>query len=327
VKRPAFVPRLARCIACVMVALLVCKTSAATVAQGPAAPEITHLRIGTPGGDSQAESWYAEDQGFFQKYGLDADVEAMRGSGSGVTAGVVGGAIDIGEADLIAITAARQHGIPLVLIAPSGMYNEGAPTTALIAAKGTAVHDGHAMEGQTVAVLSLEGPAKVATMAWVDKHSGRSDLVHYVEMPPAQMGDAVARGTVLAATPTEPSLSVALSGTEMLAPVYSAIAPRFQISAWFATADFVKKNPATVRAFQRAIHDTALWANVAANHPRSAEILSKYTKVPLDRIMAMNRSQYGVTYDPKTGQPLLDAAYKYHSIAAPQAATALTQAP
>jgi NitT/TauT family transport system substrate-binding protein len=327
VKRPAFVPHLARCIACVMVALFLCNTSAPTAAQAPGAPEIAHLRIGTPGGDSQAESWYAEDQGFFQKYGLDADVNAMRGSGSGVTAGVVGGSVDIGEADLIAIAAARQHGIPLVLIAPSGMYNEGAPTTELIVAKGTPIHDGHALEGQTVAVLSLEGPAKVATMAWVDKHNGHSDLVHYVEMPPAQMGEAVAHGTIVAATPTEPSLSVALGVTEVLAPVYSAIAPRFQISAWFATADFVKKNPLTVRAFQHAIHDTALWANVAANHPRTAEILSKYTKVPVDRILAMNRSQYGVTYDPKMGQLLLDAAYKYHSIAAPQAAASLTQAP
>lgn len=326
-KRPVFVPRLAQCIACAMVALLLCKPSAPTIAQGPAAPEITHLRIGTPGGDSQAESWYAEDQGFFQKYGLDADVQAMRGSGSGVTAGVVGGSIDIGEADLIAISAARQHGIPLVVIAPSGMYNESAPTTALIEAKGSPIHDGHALEGQTVAVLSLEGPAKVATMAWVDKHNGHSDLVHYVEMPPAQMGEAVVRGAVAAATPTEPSLSVALTSTEMLAPVYSAIAPRFQISAWFTTVDFMKKNPLTVRAFQHAIHDTALWANIAANHPRTAEILAKYTKVPLDRIMVMNRSQYGVTYDPKMGQLLLDAAYKYHSLAAPQAAAALTQAP
>jgi NitT/TauT family transport system substrate-binding protein len=307
-----------------MVVLAIGAAAAPTSAQTAA---LTHLRIGTPGGDSQAESWYAEDQGFFQKYGLDADVQTMRGSGSGVTAGVVGGAIDIGEGDLIAIAAARQHGIPLVIIAPSGMYNETAPTTALIAAKSTPVHDGRGMEGTTVAVLSLEGPAKVATMAWVDKHGGRSDAVHYIEMPPAQMGEAVQHGTVVAATPTEPSLSVALANTEMLAPVYSAIAPRFQISAWFTTADFVKKNPATVRAFQHAIHDTALWANLAANHPRSAEILSKYTKIPLERLASMNRSAYGITYDPKMGQPLLDAAYKYHSLAAPESASDLSQTP
>jgi ABC-type nitrate/sulfonate/bicarbonate transport system substrate-binding protein len=73
--RPALVPRLARSIACAVVATLFC-TSTPTVAQAPAAPEIAHLRIGTPGGDSQAESWYAEDQGFFQKNGLDAEVQA-----------------------------------------------------------------------------------------------------------------------------------------------------------------------------------------------------------------------------------------------------------
>ena len=321
-KRSSSGPAVARTAASIMLAFVLGALAAPTTAQAPAP---IHLRIGTPGGDSQAESWYADDQGFFQKYGLDADVQAMRGSGSGVTAGVIGGAIDIGEADLIAISAARQHGIPLVIIAPSGMYNEAAPTTALIAAKNATVRDGRGMENMTVAVLSLEGPAKVATMAWIDKHGGRSDAVHYVEMPPAQMGDAVGRGTVLAATPTEPSLSIALADNKMLAPMYSAIAPRFQISAWFATADFVKKNPATVLAFQHALHDTALWANIAANHPRSAEILSKYTKIPLARLASMNRSVYGVVYDPKMGQPLLDAAFKYHSLATPQSAGDLTK--
>jgi NitT/TauT family transport system substrate-binding protein len=288
---------------------------------------ITHLRIGTPGGDSQAESYYAEDQGFFKQHGLDADVQAMRGSGAGITAAVIGGAVDIGEADLIAISAARQHGIPLVILAPSGMYNEAAPTTAMIGAKTATPRDGKALDGTTVAVLSLEGPAKVATMAWIDKTGGRSESVRYVEMPPSQMGDAVEHGTVTAATPTEPSLSVALEKTALIAPIYSAIAPRFQISAWFTTADWIKKNPSAAKAFVDAIHDTAVWANNPANHPRSAEILSKYTKIPLARLGKMNRATYGLTYDPALGQPLLDAAYKYHSIAKPESAKELTAVP
>jgi hypothetical protein len=40
----------------------------------------------------------------------------------------------------------------------------------------------------------------------------------------------------------------------------------------------------------------------------------------------MNRATYGLTYDPALGQPLLDAAYKYHSIAKPESAKELTQA-
>jgi ABC-type nitrate/sulfonate/bicarbonate transport system substrate-binding protein len=315
---------LARHLACAGIALLLAGAAVPSAAQQTA--PLTHLRIGTPGGDSQAESWYAEDEGFFKHYGLDADVQAMRGSGAGITAAIVGGAIDIGEADLIAIAAARQHGIPLVILAPSGMYNESAPTTAMIGAKSGGPHDGKALDGTTVAVLSLEGPAKVATMAWIDKTGGRSDSVHYVEMSPTQMGDAVEHGTVAAATPTEPSLSVALEKTSLVAPIYSAIGPRFQISAWFATEDWIKKNPAAARAFVSAIHDTAVWANNPANHPRSAEILSKYTKIPLARLSKMNRATYGLTYDPALGQPLLDAAYKYHSIAKPESAKELTQA-
>jgi NitT/TauT family transport system substrate-binding protein len=309
-----------RSLVCVAIALLL---GAATVPSVAQQTPLTHLRIGTPGGDSQAEAWYAQDQGFFAKYGLDATVQAMRGSGAGITAAVIGGAVDIGEADLIAISAARQHGIPLVVLAPSGMYNESAPTTALITSRTTAIRDAKSLDGTTIAVLSLEGPAKVAAEQWIDRNGGHAESVHYVEMPPSQMGDAVEHGTVVAATPTEPSLSVALQKTQILAPVYSSIAPRFQISAWFATADWVKKNPAIARAFTQAIHDTAVWANNPANHPRSAEILSKYTKIPLARLSKMNRATYGLTFDPAMAQPLLDAAYKYHSLARPASAREL----
>jgi NitT/TauT family transport system substrate-binding protein len=311
-----------RSAAVVAIAMFLGTVSAPTAAQQTT---LAHLRIGTPGGDNQAEAWYAQDQGFFRKYGLDADVQGMRGSGAGITAAVIGGAVDIGEADLIAISAARQHGIPLVVLAPSGMYNESTPTTALIAAKNATIRDGKSLEGTTIAVLSLEGPAKVAAQQWIDRTGGHSESVHYVEMPPSQMGDAVEHGTVIAATPTEPSLSVALAKTEIVAPVYSAIAPRFQISAWFATASWVKKNPSLARAFQQAIHDTAVWGNDPANHARSAEILAKYTKIPLARLGKMNRATYGLTYDPAMAQPLLDAAFKYHSLARPVSARELTQ--
>jgi NitT/TauT family transport system substrate-binding protein len=286
---------------------------------------LTKIRVGTPGGDANAEAWYAQDQGFFRKVGLDADVQAMRGSGAGTTAAVVGGSIDIGEADLVAIAAARQHGLPLVILAPSGMYSASAPTTATVIAKNSPIHGAKDLDGKAVAVLSLEGPSKVGTAEWLDKNGGHSETVKFVEMPAPQMAEAVARGTVAAATVFEPFLTVAKEKTQVLGDVYTAIAPRFEISAWFASADWVKKNPAAARAFAQAMRETAAWANNAANHSRSAEILAKYRKIEPALLGRMTRATYGDSYDPALAQPLLDAAYKYHSIARPETARDLAQ--
>jgi NitT/TauT family transport system substrate-binding protein len=307
-------------LALVALGLLLTFSAAPSTAQSP-----TKIRVGTPGGDANAEAWFAQDQGFFRNVGLDADVQMMRGSGAGITAAVVGGAVDIGEADLIAIAAARQHGLPLVVLAPSGMYSAGAPTTALIVAKNGAIHGAKDLEGKPVAVLSLEGPSKVGTASWIDRNGGRSSEVRFVEMPAPQMAEAVARGTVAAATVPEPFLTVARQKTDVLADVYTAIAPRFEISAWFATADWVKKNPDAAKAFTRALHETALWANQSAAHTRSAEILAAHTKLTPALLTKMTRATYGDSYDPAFAQPLLDAAYRYHSIARPEPARALLE--
>lgn len=287
----------------------------ATAQTGP-----TKIKIGTPGGDANALAWYAQDQGFFGRVGLDADVQMMRGSGAGITAAVVGGAIDVGEADLIAIAAARQHGIPLVILAASGMYSASAPTTVLVTSKSSPLRSAKDLNGKTVGVLSLEGPSKVGTATWIDKNGGNSKTVKFVELPAPQAGAAVARGTVAAATIPEPFLTASLDKTRVFADVYTAISPRFEISAWFATADWVKRNPAAAKAVGEAMRAAAGWANNAANHAKSAEILAAHTKLPLAVLGKMNRATYGYAYDTTQAQPLLDAAYRYRSIARPEAA-------
>lgn len=288
------------------------------------AQSLPHVRIGTPGGDANAGCWYALDQGSYRKAGLDVEVQAIRGSGAGSISAAVGGAIDIGESDLVAIAAARQHGIPLVILAPSGMYDANAPTTSLVVAKNSPTHTAKDLEGKTVGVLSLEGPSKVGTSAWIDKNGGHAQNVKFVELSAPEMAEAVARGTVAAATIPEPFLTVAKEKTQVLGDVYTAIAPHFEISAWFATAEWVAKNRATVKAFQQAMHETAAWANVPANRPRSAEILAKYRKLDLSLLSRMTRATYGDVFDPALAQPLLDAAFKYHSIARPEPARDLS---
>jgi ABC-type nitrate/sulfonate/bicarbonate transport system substrate-binding protein len=57
------------------------------------------------------------------------------------------------------------------------------------------------------------------------------------------------------------------------------------------------------------MRETAAWAN--ANPERSAEILAKYTKVPLPVVRRMARSVYSERTDPAEIQPVIDAAAKF----------------
>lgn len=277
--------------------------------------DLTKIHIGTPGGDANAGAWFAEDMGFFKKAGLDATVDIVRGSGAGGTAAVLGGALDVGEADLIALAAAREHGLPLVVLSPSGTYSATAPTTVLAVAKNSPLKTAKDLVGKTIAVLSLEGPSKVGTSAWLDKNGVSVTDVKLIEMPPTNMGASLERGVIDAATISEPYLTGARDRVRVFASTYDAIAPRFTISAWFTTADWVKKNPAAAKAFVTAMRESNAWANKPENHAASGEILAKHTSISADIIPKITRATYGDLFEVALAQPLIDAGAKYHSLA------------
>lgn len=279
------------------------------------AQELAPIRVGTPGADANAQVYYANDMGFFRKAGLDAQITKIgRGTGSAVSAAVVGGALDIGEGDLVAIVNARLHGIPITVLAPSAIYSSNAPTSALIVAKDGPIKMAADLDGKTIGVLSLEGPAKVATASWIEKNGGHLNTIKFVEMAATEMGGAVDRGAIAAGALNEPALSASLERNRVLANCYDAIGRRWFISAWFATTDWVKKNPALAKKFADAMRESAQWANQTSNHPRSAEILAKYSGIPAATISRASRATYGETFDPALAQPLIDAAAKYKSL-------------
>jgi NitT/TauT family transport system substrate-binding protein len=273
------------------------------------------LRVGTPGNDGNALAYYAFENGTFRKYGITVEIQTIRsGSGAGIAGAVIGGALDIGEGDIIAVAAAREHGLPLLLIAPSFLHRGPAPITALVVAKNSPIRTGAELNGATIAVPSLTGPAKLVTVAWLQKNGTDVASVKFVELPQLAMAAAIKRGTVAAGTTSEPSLAGALDDVRVLGYVYDAIGNPLQVTGWFATEDWIRTNADVARRFVTALRETAVWANNPKNHAASAAILEKYTPFNPDILPKMHRAIYGEYFDPATVQPLLDAAYDQKSL-------------
>lgn len=278
-------------------------------------PPLTTIRIETPGQDSNALAYYALDMGFFRKHGIDAHIEAIRkGSGAAIAAAVTGKSADIGEGDIIAVAGARSHGIPLALLAPSYLYRSDAPVTALIVAKSSSIHSAKDLDGKTIGAPSLEGPAKVATTKWLKDNGADLSTIKFVEIPQVNMGAAVARGTVAAATTNEPSLTPALEDNRILGYPYDAIGKAVELTAWFATDEWIAKNPAVAQQFNIAMREAAVWANQPANHGRSGAILAGYTGLQPELVAKMRRCSYGEVFDLKMMQPMLDEALAQRSL-------------
>ena len=284
-------------------------------AQQPASA--TTLRVATPGQDSGALAGYAQEMGFFAKAGLDAQIARLaRGGGAVVIAAVAGGSYDVGHADLTALAAAYEHGIPVTLLSPSVLYLSSIPTPALIVAKNSAFRSAKDLDGQTIAVASLVGVNTMAAEAWLAANGVDASRVRFIELAQPEMGTALERGTIAAAALAEPNITVAIARGQarLFARIYDSIGSRLMLAGWFSTTDWVKRNAAVAKQFAAAMHDAALWANNPRNHARSALILQKEDEIPDDVLQSMMRVSYATTFDDSNMQPLIDTAAKYKVI-------------
>jgi NitT/TauT family transport system substrate-binding protein len=267
------------------------------------------LRVAATANDTFAEAYYALDMGFFKKEGLNVDLQTFA-NGAAVTTAVAGGAADVGISNPVGLAGAFSHGAPFVIIAGGGMYSTNAPTTVMCVAKDSPLKTAKDFEGKTIAVSGLKDLTQLGAVAWLAQHGADTTKMRFVEIPFAEMGPALQRGTIDAAVISEPSLTSAKDKglVRVFAKVFDAIAPEFLIGAWFTTTPFQQKNPDLVKKFQAAIYDAARWAN--KNHDASAAVLAKYSKIDADTARTMTRSTYAESLTVRAVQPPLDLAFK-----------------
>jgi NitT/TauT family transport system substrate-binding protein len=256
----------------------------------------------------------------FKRAGLDVEVQTFSNA-SQIIQACAGGSVDIGLADMIQIANAVEQGLPYRFFAGAGLYTSSAPTTVLCVAKDSPVKTAKDLNGQTVAVVALSSISSLSVQQWLKANGADIATIKIFELPFAAMTPALQHGTVAAAFLAEPFLSAAKDDVRWLGKAYDAIAKQFYIAAWFASKDWLTANPAVAKRLQTSVYDLARWAN--ANHDQTAVILSKYSKLDVDRINAMARAVFATSLSPSLMQPVLDIAAQYNLIKQPIAARML----
>jgi NitT/TauT family transport system substrate-binding protein len=266
------------------------------------------IRAAAPALDSTALMFYAQEMGFFKAAGLEVDLQPMA-NGEAVTVALTGGAIDVGCSEAVSLIVAYKRGLPITIIAPGGMQTPSSPVGMFFVQKGSTAQGGRDLDGKTIACVGLKGLAQSGTMAWLDKTGGDSRSVKFVQMSGAQIAVALQDGRIDGAFVPEPFVSAVKRVARPLANPMEAIAPTFLSSAHFALLPWVKAHSEETRRFQRALRQTADWAN--KNHDRTALILEKIARVDPAVVQASTRSFYGDRLNPALLQPLIDVAARY----------------
>jgi NitT/TauT family transport system substrate-binding protein len=275
------------------------------------AQDLTVLRVGAIPIDACGELFYAAERGSFRSGGLDVQVQMMN-SGAAIGAALVGGALDLGIADLVSVASGYSRGVPFGYIAPAAVYTPSAPGQALLVKKNSPIRLARDFDGRTIAVNAVRTLGQVTAQAWIAKNGGDWRTVKFAEMPFSAMAAALDNDTVDAIVITEPGWTLTNGRFRALELGDTGVAGRFLISGYIATREWVQGHGDAVRKFASVIRETGRWAN--AKHSASAAMLAKVSKIPPDVLLRSSRSFYGDALSPALLQPLIDASVRYGAL-------------
>jgi NitT/TauT family transport system substrate-binding protein len=268
------------------------------------------VRVGMIPIESACGAFYAKEMGFFQNAGLNVDIEINPASPA-VTAAVVSGTYDIGFSGISTLAAARAHGVPIVLIAPSGMIAPGTVVSGIVVAAQSPIRTAQDLNGKTFGASGLNTQSEYGPRAWIDKHGGDSTTCKFIEMPFPQIPDALASGRIDAGYLVEPFLTPAIKRNvvRMLASGDDAVGTTFLASGWFALASWARAHPQIVTAFSAAIGQAGKWAN--ANPDKVVPIISTHLKTDPALTALVPRTLYTDRLVAAQVQPWIDVTAKY----------------
>lgn len=278
---------------------------------GAAQDAPTVVRVGFTTDDDVTPLIWAQRTKMFERAGIDVQI-SRTSSGAAVTAGVLAGSYDVGKAAVINLINAHLKGLPVTIIAAGNLYATKTPYTAIIVPKDSTITSGKDFNGKIVASAALRDMASLAISAWVDQRGGDSKTLQFIEIPMSAAGVALAEHRIVAASVTEPYLDAAIASDKVrvLGSGYAAISPRFLISAWFATPDWVAKHPDAAKKFARVFSESAAYINT--HQAVTAPVMSEFTGIPLDIYQKLTQRAYIATsLNASDIQPLIDVAAKY----------------
>jgi NitT/TauT family transport system substrate-binding protein len=278
-------------------------------------PNLVLLRVASAADDDVTPLLWADKAGLFRQAGIEIALQRSN-NGAAVAAAVTGGAVEIGKSSLLSIVLAHVRGLPLTMIAPGGLHTPASEDSGILVLRDSNIRTASDLNGKIVSVAALNDFQWLAMHAWIDLHGGNSKSVSFIEQPGTSVGAAIDSGRIAAGLVINPALKQDKDTGKYrdLGEQVDAVARRLMFSSWFASADYVAKNPDVIRKFGEVMSRASAYAG--SHHDETVALLSSFTGIEPATIRAMPRANYAPALDPALVQPLIDVAAKYGSIPA-----------
>jgi NitT/TauT family transport system substrate-binding protein len=256
--------------------------------------ELTNLTVGLIPSAEFLPEFVAHDQGYFKAEGLTVTAPTFQ-AGTDIVQALVGGALNIaaggGTDALIPISAGR----PVKVIWEFNNF-----VTFVYLAKPT-IKSWKDLKGKNI-VISAPGAQTDLTVRWVLRKEGLDPDRDVKLVPggaPLSRMAALSSGTADAAVLIEPQATKAeADGFTRLARLSDHV-PKWPSEVFFATEEFIRKNPETLKAFLRAISKASKF--IPANEAVCVRIMMeqmKFSEADAKVAFRLMKDSY-----PATGEP------------------------
>jgi len=306
--------------AAAMLALTACggESDAQDMKEGEAG--LTKITIATVGSDSGSQAFYAENQGFFEKQGLDVTVSIVANVPE-LAAAVESGDAEFALTSPTSIASAFAAGLDFKIVAGGAIYSKDNPGVWVMLPTNSDVSDTQQLAGKTVAVNALNTMPHLSTLATLDDAGVDIAKVDFVTLGFAEVGQALESNQIDAATVTAPfnyQIESDGIGSTLLSP-YDAVndGKDFYNTIWFGSDKYIKANPEVVRKFQAAFKETNAWANDPANQEERKLILQKNTSLTDATLKDMQLLQFGDEVTEVMIQPVIDIMDRFKVLPKP----------
>lgn len=281
---------------------------------GAAEPALVTVRVGHPVTETATPLLYAMRVGLFRRAGINVELTKMT-SGAAVSAALAGGALDVGGTSILALILGHARGVPFTIFAAA--ENQELPTTeaGLLVQNASNLREPKDFAGKTVTAAAVNDINALAMEAWMEQGGADPKSVKFVELPQSAAPAALEQGRVDGITlgaGTAFTTAMANPKIRFVANIFSAIGPRFAITAWFTSRDWIARNRSIAERFARVLDESAAYTNTHANE--TLRDLVDYTGIDPALAAKMKRATFTTTLSESDIQPVIDVAAKYRAI-------------
>jgi NitT/TauT family transport system substrate-binding protein len=247
--------------------------------------------------------YVAEQQGFFQKRGIDMDFVQTNISGN-IPAVIMSGSVEVGGPTLPSVLQANDAGLDLVVFSGGAVY----PLTGdvLIAREGAGIEKTADLKGKIVGVPGIGALLHIMLRRDLQANGVDPNSVKYVELGFPQAGDALKSGQIDAYPSQAPfTARILQSGAgKAVANWLSATPEGTPTVVYAATRSWANAHKKEINAMQDAMREALVFMKDHRNETNEA--IGKYTGLPAAVVGSLPPPIINVDLTPKQIQFWID---------------------